>query len=127
VSCRVPSPDDEIDGVLQIGIDPLERLVDQRHRSVALSACGTKPTGVPRAPVTRRLVLGGRVDPIKWVGVEIYADVSLEIPNAPIEDSTDLSDARIFLATGVRGSGQWEKQQTEVLQMRAASTRGPSF
>lgn len=71
VPCRVARPDDEIDVVLEMLIDPFECLIDQRKGRVTtgcLSAVDTSRTMPTVAGVTRA---GTRIRLVEGIGVYV--------------------------------------------------------
>lgn len=71
VSCRVTRPDHKIDLVLDIVVDPSERLIDQRERRVATRRLSAVDACWSSFSMTCCLSCGARVRLIKWVRVEV--------------------------------------------------------
>ncbi len=71
VTSRIASPDDEVDGIFEIVVDPLESSIDQGEGRVTISLLGAKDASIAYAPVASIIaVCGGRLT-VEWIWVEI--------------------------------------------------------
>ena len=87
VSRRVARPDDEVDVVLDILVDPLERLVDERERRVAARRLGAIHARRPMSAMAGCVRRCARVGLVKRIGVEVWKRVSAVVRYEKRRDS----------------------------------------
>lgn len=70
---RVASPDDKVYVVLDIVLDPFERLVDEGEGGVAGRRLCAVDTGGPMAAMAGGICSGARVRLVEGVGMEVWS------------------------------------------------------
>ena len=71
VTSGITGPNDEVDFVFEIVVDPFESSVDQGEGRITISLLGAEDAGIARAPVTSIIAVCGGELAVEWVWVEI--------------------------------------------------------
>ncbi|KAL8881566.1 MAG: hypothetical protein Q9198_001250 [Flavoplaca austrocitrina] len=71
VTSGIAGPDDEVDGIFEIVVDPLESSIDQGEGGITIGFLGAEDAGIARAPVASIIAVCGGELAVEWVWVEI--------------------------------------------------------
>ncbi len=71
VASGIPGPDDKVDGIFEVVVDPLKGSVDQGDGGVTVGPLGAEDTGVALPPMASIIVLCGGVSTVESVWVEV--------------------------------------------------------
>lgn len=71
MTSRIASPDNEVDGIFEIVVDPLESSIDQGEGRVTVGLLGAEDAGIASAPVASIITVCGGGLAVEWVWVEI--------------------------------------------------------
>ncbi len=69
VTSGIAGPDDEVDGIFEMVVDPLERSIDQGEGRVTIGLLGAEDAGIARAPVASIIAVCGGGLAVEWVWV----------------------------------------------------------
>ena len=71
VASRVTGPDNKVNGVFEVVVDPLKRSVDQADGGIAVGFLRTEDTSVAFAPMACIVTIRGRVLAVERIGMKI--------------------------------------------------------